>query len=332
MYVYWNENMFWKWNLHSHVIKCCLYLCGCHFMIRVPVCHLYVSGCPFMMCCSVWCVYLELPFYDMCCNVSFVYLRMSLYDIYVALQCAMCMSGLPSYDLCSSVSVCHPPLIRTACPQPGPVLPPGADLLRKQWVKLNRLRCGTARVGDTLKLWGAQESATCACGHTTQSVQHVVVDCMIHKAPGFAGLRRPDAATRSWLKDLNFEIWRTANDYIYLYVQACHIMLSVAVCHLHVGASDDADTTVRPPSAVSTLLRQDYPSGRCTALHASQMCHLSQWCPEIETAGWSAGQKSQQYTVQIYRLSSASTRLQNCGASWSCWSPDTSEEHRDALL
>ncbi len=95
-----------------------------------------------------------------------------------------------------------PPLIRTACPQP-----PGADLHRKQWVKLNRLRCGTTRVGDTLKLWGAQESATCACGHITQSVQHVVVDCMIHKAPdGFAGLRCPDAATRYWLQDLNIEI------------------------------------------------------------------------------------------------------------------------------
>ena len=74
------------------------------------------------------------------------------------------------------------------------LLPPGADLHLKQWVKLNRLRCGTARVGDTLTLWGVQESATCACGHITQSVQHVVVDCMIHKAPdGFDGLRCPDA-------------------------------------------------------------------------------------------------------------------------------------------
>ena len=97
-----------------------------------------------------------------------------------------------------------PPLIRTACPQPGPVLPPGADLHRKQWVKLNRLRCGPARVGDTLKLWGAQ-SATCVCGHITQSVQHVVVDCMIHN-DGFAGLRCLDAATRSWLEDLNIEM------------------------------------------------------------------------------------------------------------------------------
>ena len=74
-------------------------------------------------------------------------------------------------------------------------------------MKLNRLRCGTERVGDTLKLWGVQESASYACGHITQSVQHVVVDCMIHMAPdGFAGLRCPDAATRSWLEDLNIEI------------------------------------------------------------------------------------------------------------------------------
>ena len=48
------------------------------------------------------------------------------------------------------------------------------------------------------ELWGAQESAMFDCRHITQSVglQHVVVDCMIYKAPdGFAGLRRQDAAT-----------------------------------------------------------------------------------------------------------------------------------------
>ena len=100
-----------------------------------------------------------------------------------------------------------PPLIQTTCRQPTPVLPPWSGLPRKQWVKLIHLRRGTARVGDTLKLWGAQESATCACGHITQSVQHVVVNCMIHKTPdGFAGLRRLDAATRTWLKELNLDI------------------------------------------------------------------------------------------------------------------------------
>ena len=49
----------------------------------------------------------------------------------------------------------------------------------------------------------------CASGHIVQSVQHVVVDCMIHKAPdGFTGLRDPDAATRSSLEDLNIDIYR----------------------------------------------------------------------------------------------------------------------------
>ena len=44
----------------------------------------------------------------------------------------------------------------------------------------------------------------CACGHPTQSVQHVVVECVIHMAPeGFAGLHRLDVATRTWLKELN---------------------------------------------------------------------------------------------------------------------------------
>ena len=36
-----------------------------------------------------------------------------------------------------------------------------------------------------------------ACCDTLHSLQHVVVDCVIHKDPGgFAGLRCPDAATR----------------------------------------------------------------------------------------------------------------------------------------
>ena len=48
-----------------------------------------------------------------------------------------------------------------------------------------------------------------SCGHITQSVQHVVIDCNIYKAPdGFAGLRCSDAATRSWLEDLNIDILR----------------------------------------------------------------------------------------------------------------------------
>ena len=47
------------------------------------------------------------------------------------------------------------------------VLPHEADLLHNQWMRLNRLRCGTARVGDTTKLWGTQESVMCLRTHDT---------------------------------------------------------------------------------------------------------------------------------------------------------------------
>ena len=100
-----------------------------------------------------------------------------------------------------------PPFIRSACPPPRPSLPPGADLPRKQWVRLNRLRSGTARVGETLQLWGMQEAASCPCGHPTQTVEHVVTDCVLLKSPGdLTALRCPNAETRSWLSELPIEL------------------------------------------------------------------------------------------------------------------------------
>ena len=63
-----------------------------------------------------------------------------------------------------------------------------------KWVRLNRLSCGSAHVGDTMKLWGTEESAMCACGQLTQSVKDVVADCVIHNSHvGFACFRRLDA-------------------------------------------------------------------------------------------------------------------------------------------
>ena len=62
----------------------------------------------------------------------------------------------------------------------------------------NRLRCGTTHVSDTV---GHTRVGDVCLRTLTQSVQHVVVDCVIHKAPDdFAGLIRLDSATRTWLK------------------------------------------------------------------------------------------------------------------------------------
>ena len=92
-------------------------------------------------------------------------------------------------------------------------------------MRLNRLRCGTARFGDTMKLWDTRVGYMCM----TQSVHHLVVDCVIHKAPdGFAGLRRLDAATRTWLKELTLIFERLANDYIMLvFIINCHLEIQV---------------------------------------------------------------------------------------------------------
>ena len=55
----------------------------------------------------------------------------------------------------------------------------------------------------------------------------MIVDCVIHKAPGgFAGLCRLDAATRTWLKELTLIFERLANDYIML-VFNCHLEIQV---------------------------------------------------------------------------------------------------------
>ena len=70
-----------------------------------------------------------------------------------------------------------------------------------------------------------QSRPQCAC--LTQSVQHVIVDCVIRKAPdGFAGPCRLDAATRTWLKELTLIFERLANDYITL-VFNCHLEIQV---------------------------------------------------------------------------------------------------------
>ena len=81
-----------------------------------------------------------------------------------------------------------------------------------------------------MKLWDTRIGHTvCECGRLTQPVQHVVVDCVIHKDPdGFAGLRRLDAATRTWLKELPLIFERLANDCIMLvFASNCHLEIQV---------------------------------------------------------------------------------------------------------
>ena len=87
--------------------------------------------------------------------------------------------------------------LRTFSPDTG-THPPGMTLLRKTWVRLNRLRTGVGRFRSCLYKWCLASSATYECG-AEQTVDHVL-QCPIHRPPhGLHGLTVLDDKTIEWL-------------------------------------------------------------------------------------------------------------------------------------
>ena len=87
------------------------------------------------------------------------------------------------------------------CPQPGFTLP------RRQFVTLNRLRCGQARCAESLHRWGVIASPACPSGESHQTTRHIVEECPLTEFPG--GLQRlhqvgPDAV--EWLSRLSMKL------------------------------------------------------------------------------------------------------------------------------
>ena len=95
-----------------------------------------------------------------------------------------CIEGVPpGHDLVTNPT----------CPQPGFTLP------RRQFVTLNRLRCGQARCAESLYRWGVIASPACPCGDDHHTTRHIVEECPLTAFPG--GLRllheaAPDAMER----------------------------------------------------------------------------------------------------------------------------------------
>ena len=85
----------------------------------------------------------------------------------------------------------------------------GFTLPRRQFVTLNRLRCGQARCAKSLHRWGVIASPACSCGESHQTTRHIVEECPLISFPG--GLRRlhqagPDAV--DWLSRLSMKLWQ----------------------------------------------------------------------------------------------------------------------------
>ena len=95
----------------------------------------------------------------------------------------------------------HDVVTNPTCPQPGFTLP------RRQFVTLNRLRCGHARCAESLYRWGVFASPACPCGESHQTTMHIVEECPLTAFTG--GLRRlHDAGPESveWLLKLSMKL------------------------------------------------------------------------------------------------------------------------------
>ena len=95
----------------------------------------------------------------------------------------------------------HDVVTNLACPPPGFTLP------RRQFVTLNRLRCGQARCAESLYRWGVIASPACPCGESHQATRHIVEECPFTAFLG--GLRRLHEAgppTVEWLSKLSMKL------------------------------------------------------------------------------------------------------------------------------
>jgi len=68
-------------------------------------------------------------------------------------------------------------------------------LPRRAWIRLNRLRTGVGRFLSCLYKWGMASSTACECGAEEQTVDHVVLQCPIHRPHGLHGLTVLDDET-----------------------------------------------------------------------------------------------------------------------------------------
>ena len=74
--------------------------------------------------------------------------------------------------------------------------PVGMGLPRASWVNLNRLRTGVWRFHSSMHRWGLVTLPNCECGDSEQTADHVLIACVIHRAPhGARGLTVLDDKT-----------------------------------------------------------------------------------------------------------------------------------------
>ena len=83
-----------------------------------------------------------------------------------------------------------------ALPEPKERLPLGWNLLRKEWVTLNRARAKVAKTRDNLLKWGFVQDADCPCGAAVQTIAHILTDCPLSVTCSDTDLRDASSTAR----------------------------------------------------------------------------------------------------------------------------------------
>ena len=78
-------------------------------------------------------------------------------------------------------------------------LPPGHELSRLAWIRLNRLRTGIGRFGSLMHSWGLTTTAVCDCGAERQIPEHLLYQCPIYSLARKDWLLILDDNTIDWL-------------------------------------------------------------------------------------------------------------------------------------
>ncbi|XP_072171803.1 uncharacterized protein [Diadema setosum] len=85
---------------------------------------------------------------------------------------------------------------------PNTSVPPGANLPRREWVSLNRIRTRVGRFNAAMHRWGLRPSAACQCGAPEQTAQHILSECPDLRPPDNMDLTHPTPETVTWLQQL----------------------------------------------------------------------------------------------------------------------------------
>ena len=86
-------------------------------------------------------------------------------------------------------------------------IPPGFNLPRKSWCRLNRLITGHGRTGHMLHKWNMTPTPACDCGASDQTAKHIIEECHMRKLDGgITRLAECDPTATQWLNDLDLDI------------------------------------------------------------------------------------------------------------------------------